>query len=86
VGVHPEFRRKGIGAALYQQFFSVVSALGCNVVRCVTSSVNRDSVAFHLRIGFTVEPTEASVDGLYIARDYDGRGEDRVLFVRRLGA
>lgn len=83
-GVGPEFRRKSIGRALYQHLFSVARPLGCRAVRCVTSPVNRNSIAFHLRLGFTVEPTETSVEGLCIARDYDGPGEDRVLFVKRL--
>jgi hypothetical protein len=52
----------------------------------LTSPVNRNSVAFHLRMGFTVQPADASVEGLCIARDYDGRGEDRVLLVKRLEA
>jgi GNAT superfamily N-acetyltransferase len=83
-GVHPEFRGKRVGRALYQHLFSVVRPLGCNVVRCVTSPLNKDSVAFHLRMGFTMEPTEISTEGLCIARDYDGRGEDRVLLAKRL--
>ena len=84
LGVHPHFRRKCVGRFLYQHVFSVVSELGCNVVRCVTSPVNTDSVRFHLRMGFTMEPSEAIVDGFHIARNYDGQGEDRVLLVRRL--
>jgi len=85
-GVHPEFRQRGVGRALYERLFSVVISLGCQLVRGVTSPVNRGSVAFHLRMGFMVQPADASVEGLRIARDYDGRGEDRVLLVKRLEA
>src|SRR5262245_21923670 len=45
VGVHPEFRRRSVGRALYERLFSVLRPLGCKVVRCVTSPVNKDSVA-----------------------------------------
>lgn len=44
-------------------------------MRCVTSPVNQGSVAFHKALGFEVEK---------LAEDYDGPGEDRVLFVKRL--
>jgi RimJ/RimL family protein N-acetyltransferase len=37
--------------------------------------VNEASVAFHKALGFEVEK---------VAKDYDGPGEDRVLFVKRL--
>jgi ribosomal protein S18 acetylase RimI-like enzyme len=84
VGVAPDFRRNGLGRLLYDQFFLTVTKLGCTVVRCVTSPVNRSSVAFHLRLGFSTEPKASSDGGLPIAKDYDGVGEDRVLFVKRL--
>jgi ribosomal protein S18 acetylase RimI-like enzyme len=84
IGVHPEFRRESVGQALCQHFFTVVRSLGCKVVRCVTSPVNRNSVAFWLRMGFGIKPTEASNGGLSIETDYDGPGEDRVLFFKQL--
>jgi ribosomal protein S18 acetylase RimI-like enzyme len=76
VGVAPGHRGSGIGKALYDRFFAAVAAQGRTRVRCVTSPVNTDSVAFHESLGFTVES---------VVPDYDGPGEDRVLFVRRLG-
>lgn len=73
VGVSPAGRGRGVGRALYERFFAAVSP--CTVVRCVTSPVNETSVAFHTAIGFEVERIEA---------DYDGKGESRVLLVKRL--
>ena len=84
IGVHPEFRSQHVGRSLYEHFFSVVTSLDCKVVRCVTLPTNKHSVGFHLRMGFEVEPTETNVDGLCVARDYDGIGEDRVLFRKQL--
>jgi ribosomal protein S18 acetylase RimI-like enzyme len=85
-GVHPAFRKQGIGHALYERFFEGVRQWGCSVVRCVTSPVNKDSISFHQSLGFLIEPSDKQVEGLPIAENYDGRGEDRVLFYRRLGA
>ena len=58
-----------------EHFFEEVRSNGRSVVRCVTSPVNRDSVAFHEALGFEVDR---------VAKDYDGPGEDRVLLVKRL--
>ena len=85
-GVHPEFRKRGLGCALYERFFEAVRRVGCGVVRCVTSPVNKGSVSFHLRMGFTMQPSKRSIEGIPVAENYDGRGEDRVLFYKTLGA
>ncbi|MGA7144734.1 MAG: GNAT family N-acetyltransferase [Desulfobacterales bacterium] len=83
-GVHPDFRKKGLGCALYERFFDSTKKLGCNVVRCVTSSVNKGSVSFHLRMGFSIEPGSKNIDNIPVVENYDGSGEDRVLFYRAL--
>ncbi|MBA2295142.1 MAG: GNAT family N-acetyltransferase [Actinobacteria bacterium] len=74
VGVAPEHRGVGLGRGLYERFFSDAAARGRTTVRCITSPTNVASVAFHQALGFEVED---------VAQDYDGRGESRVLFVRR---
>lgn len=75
VGVAPEQRGNGIGRALYERFFEEARSHGRRVVRCVTSPLNEESVAFHRALGFEVDR---------IVEDYDGPGEARVLLVRRL--
>jgi ribosomal protein S18 acetylase RimI-like enzyme len=75
VGIAPEFRGSGLGRQLYERFFSVARRQGRKTVRCVTSPANEASVAFHEALGFTVDR---------VATDYDGPGEDRVLFVKHL--
>jgi ribosomal protein S18 acetylase RimI-like enzyme len=84
MGVDPRRRRQGLASRLYAHFFETVRARGCAVVRCLTSPVNTGSIAFHTRLGFAVEPGDQVVDGLAVHSDYDGPGEDRVLFVKRL--
>lgn len=84
VGVHPEFRKTGLGKALYKRFFVAVSTLGCRTVRCITSPVNKGSISFHRHMGFFAEEGGKIVDGIPVTEEYDGKGEDRVLFARFL--
>ncbi len=85
VGVHPEFRLAGLARALYEKFFTTVANLGCRTVRCVTSPVNRGSILFHRSMGFSIMDSEKIVDGTPYFEEYDGKGEDRVLFSKSLG-
>ena len=84
VGVHPDYRKHSIARALYEKFFAVTHAHGRNIVRCVTSPVNKTSIAFHLRMGFEIEQGDAIQDGISVHTNYDGKGESRVLFVKKL--
>lgn len=86
VGVHPSFRWQGVGRRLYEHFFEVAAAKKCATVRCVTAPVNKPSIAFHLGMGFEIEPQDIAMDGVPVYQNYDGAGEDRVLFVKRLGS
>ena len=82
--VNPGTRGIGVGRALYEHFFAVISLHGRRTVRSVTSPNNKASIAFHLRMGFTVEPQEHKVDEIPVVRNYHGRkGTDRVLFIKR---
>jgi len=84
VGVHPHYRLAGVGRRLYEHFFQVVRAKGCDTVRCVTAPVNHNSIAFHLGMGFEIEAGATVTNGVPVYQNYDGAGEDRVLFVKRL--
>lgn len=84
LGIHPEHRKKGFGRQLYQAFFDTVRTLGCDTAHLVTSPINKNSIAFHTRIGFQIEEGNSNVDGISTHKDYDGPGEDRVLFVKRI--
>lgn len=83
VVVHPQERSAGVGRALYEMFFQVAAKHGRRIIRSVTSPANMNSVAFHKRLGFTVEPQEHEENHLPVQRNYHGReGTDRVLLVR----
>jgi ribosomal protein S18 acetylase RimI-like enzyme len=75
VGVDPAERGNGLGRRLYERFFEAVAPR--TIVRAVTSPANEGSIAFHTAIGFEVER---------IDENYDGAGQARVLFIRKLGA
>ncbi len=85
VGVNPAFREQGVGRRLYEHFFASSLKGGRKVVRCVTSPVNRTSLAFHMQMGFVMEPSDTLVDGIPVHPDYDGSGGDRILLVKHLG-
>lgn len=84
VGIHPDYRKQGIGDALYKQFFQTVQEFSRVRIRCVTSLVNKSSIAYHLHMGFEAEPSETQEDGVPYHLDYDGVGEHRVLFIKHL--
>jgi L-amino acid N-acyltransferase YncA len=79
-------RRRAIGRRLYERFFFVVRALGCNQVHCVTSPINTDSIAFHRRLGFELLPGTGHAEGVPVTLDYAGPGQHRVRFRRSLDA
>jgi GNAT superfamily N-acetyltransferase len=84
VGVHPGERGRGLGRQLYERFFAAARARGCGLVRAVTSPVNRGSIGFHQRMGFGIEPGDSQAAGVAVTLGYDGDGQDRVRFVRKL--
>jgi predicted GNAT superfamily acetyltransferase len=73
-----------LGHQLYERVFEAMIGQGCRVVRCVTSPINKASIAFHLHFGFEPEISEKIVEGISVVEDYDGPGEDRVLFSKIL--
>lgn len=85
VGVDPTVRARGLGRTLYEQFFAVARERGANRVHCVTSPVNRGSIAFHRAMGFSLEPGDGRQGDVPLHTDYDGRGGSRVVFVREIG-
>jgi RimJ/RimL family protein N-acetyltransferase len=55
IGVRPDARASGLGRVLHDAFAERMAERGAGTVRCVTSPQNSASVAFHQRIGFTIE-------------------------------
>ena len=84
VGVHPDHRKNNIGKHLYREFYKAAINNGRSIVKAVTSPVNRTSVAYHTKMGFTIKDGDKVTDGIAVSSDYDGPGQDRVLFVKHM--
>jgi ribosomal protein S18 acetylase RimI-like enzyme len=80
VGVHPAWRRCGLGSSLYREFFSYAAGNGRRRIHAITSPENSRSVAYHTRLGFAVNPGGALIAGTPVHPDYDGPGRPRVVF------
>ncbi|BAQ63608.1 GNAT family N-acetyltransferase [Geminocystis sp. NIES-3709] len=83
-GIDPNFRQQGLGNSLYHKFFQVVQKYDRKRVKCVTSPLNKNSIAFHLRLGFEIEKGNATEKDISYHLNYDGDGEHRVLFIKQL--
>ncbi|BAC12243.1 hypothetical conserved protein [Oceanobacillus iheyensis HTE831] len=84
VGVHPDYRNQQVARRLYNTFFKMIQQKGRNIVRSVTSPVNKGSIAFHKQMGFAIEEGDKEVDGIEVVSNYDGQGQDRILFMKRV--
>jgi GNAT superfamily N-acetyltransferase len=84
IGVDPSWRGRGVGEALYQRLFATAASQGCQEVLAVTAPTNRDSIAFHTRMGFVLLPGPCADCDVWFTPAYDGPGEDRVRLRRQL--
>ena len=78
----PNHRRAGLGRALYERFLADVRARGVRRVTAVTWPGNQLSVGFHKALGFRPDdgPGTQRLYGTPAYPDYDGDGQDRVVF------
>ena len=83
-GVHPRFRKAGIGRLLYEKFYSACRANDRSIVKSCTSPVNKLSINFHLKMGFEIQPGDEIVDDVPVTIDYFGKGKPMVLFKKIL--
>ena len=86
IATDPNARGRGIGRALYERAFADLAEHGAHRVTAVTWPGNRTSVAFHRAVGFHVDDGRGTrpLYGTPAHPDYDGAGEDRVVFRRDL--
>ena len=61
IGVDPSQRGSGLGRTLHDAFADAARERGITRVRCVTSTQNTASVAFHTSIGFEIEGVDEPV-------------------------
>jgi len=75
IATRDDARGSGLGRELYAAFTEAARRQGAVRLKAITSLGNRGSVAFHRSLGFEVRVEE----------DYNGPGEDRVVFSRAVG-
>jgi GNAT superfamily N-acetyltransferase len=80
VGIHPGYRRLGLGRRLYERFFAAAHMNGRDWVRSITSPENLRSIAFHRSLGFEPLRGDVTIDGVPVWLDYAGAGGHRVVF------
>lgn len=73
VGIHPDYRRRGVGKVLYQAFEEECRAQSCALMKAVTTTGNDGSIGFHQATGWEVAQVE----------DYAGPARPRVVFTKR---
>lgn len=85
VGVDPNHRRRGIGRALIDAFLAWDGAAGVDTVTAIAWPGEPPAIAFFRALGFRPDdgPGSQNLFGTTAFPDYDGAGEDRVVFVRR---
>lgn len=74
IGIHPEYRRRGVARALYSAFEDACRAAKCSAIKAITTHGNDGSVRFHLALGYTAANVE----------DYAGPGRARIVFEKAL--
>lgn len=79
VGVRQRQQGQGIGRRLHEHFVDFARSQGCHAVKAITTPSNRVSIAFHQRLGMTLQG-EPNEEGIPVVRDYSGPGQDRVVF------
>jgi GNAT superfamily N-acetyltransferase len=74
VGIHPSYRRKGLGKLLYSWFEKEARDKGCKQAKAITTLGNEGSLLFHQAVGW-----DALEDP-----NYAGPGRARVVFRKNL--
>lgn len=74
VGVHPEYRRKGVARALYNEFTLSCLSAGCRQLKAITTHGNEGSLRFHQALGWQVTEDE----------DYAGPHRKRLVLTKTL--
>ena len=75
VGIHPDFRRRGVGRLLYAKFAEASERAQCVRMKAITTLGNEGSRRFHIALGWSEEEGE----------DYAGPGRRRIVFTKDLG-
>jgi L-amino acid N-acyltransferase YncA len=73
-GIHPDFRRRGVGRLLYKEFIARCLGEECVRMKAIAAHGNEGSIRFHEALGW---------DALEVD-DYAGPGRRRIVFTKDL--
>lgn len=74
VGIDPNYRRRGVGKRLYQQFHASCQKAGLKQLKAIGMVGHEGSLRFHTALGFEAQEIA----------DYAGPGRARVVFTKPL--
>lgn len=74
VGIHPDYRRRGVGRLLYHRFTDECRSAGCSRMKAITTPGYEGSMRFHLALGWSANEVD----------DYAGPARKRIVFTRSL--
>jgi ribosomal protein S18 acetylase RimI-like enzyme len=81
--VDPKHRGESAAFNLIQNFFDVVSQMGCKKVYLITKPINQKAISFYKKLGFNTEVPDSKIvkfGNLNVFKDYDGFGEHMIVF------
>lgn len=76
VGIHPNFRRRGVGKLLYASFEQACKDSGSSSLKAISMPANEASIRFHQALGWSMEHDD----------NYAGLGRARVVFTKSISA
>jgi GNAT superfamily N-acetyltransferase len=74
IGIHPDYRRRGVAKLLYTAFEEDCAREGCRRLKAITTLGNEGSARFHEALGWSMAEVE----------DYAGPGRLRIVFTKDL--
>lgn len=85
LGVRENYKRKGLGKLLYDNFIEFSKSRGIKKIKAITTPANQRSIQFHTQqIGMTLigNPNQ---DGINVVKNYSGINNDRIVFEKVIG-
>jgi ribosomal protein S18 acetylase RimI-like enzyme len=82
--VEKDLRRQNMASNFVKEFINIVCSLDCKKVFLVCKSENKTAIKFYNKMGFlTLHSDETTLtDDINIFKDYDGPGEDKIVFFK----
>jgi GNAT superfamily N-acetyltransferase len=74
VGIHPDYRRRGVGRLLYDRFAQECREAHRARLKAITTPGNEGSIRFHIALGWRMQEID----------DYAGPGRRRIVFTKPL--